>query len=312
MSQIRQQFFEKWKDHAPRDAARKALQCPPEGVNAVRNVPYKAVFPEKEEGETEQDYFLDVFFPEEFEGILPVIVDVHGGGWVYGNKELNEYYCMELAKLGFVVFDINYRLIPKTDLKGQIQDVTTALNWVFEHALEYRGNAKSVSLTGDSAGAQLALLVCAASSKELYRRIYELPELNGKVAALGLTCPVTCLHEMSRSKDEMQREWMRVIYGIAEGKEDGMNSSIWNYSDPNDFLKECSMPEVYILTTEGDVNYYWQAEELHRILQENGIKHTYRVWEAQDDQELGHVFNVLYPANKNSRDANREMTLFFI
>ena len=41
---------------------------------------------------------MDIFFPEKAKGMLPVIVDVHGGGWVYGNKELNEYYCMELGR----------------------------------------------------------------------------------------------------------------------------------------------------------------------------------------------------------------------
>lgn len=77
--------------------------------------------------------------------MLPVIVDVHGGGWVYGNKELNEYYCMELAKLGFVVCDINYRLCPVTDLKGQVQDVTAALQWIFDHIHQYGGDSEQIS-----------------------------------------------------------------------------------------------------------------------------------------------------------------------
>lgn len=300
MSTIREQFFKNWEEHGPRDAERKATQRPPEGVRAIRDVPYRDLT-------GQWDYLLDIFFPEHFASTLPIIVDVHGGGWVYGNKELNEYYCMELAKLGFLVFDINYRLAPKTDLKGQVQDVVSALNWVFLHAQQYHGDPNRVYLTGDSAGAQLALLTCGAASNEEYRKVYEIPELAGTIQALGLTCPVPCLHEMCRSEDSMQQEWMRVVYGM-----ECQQSPIWNYSDPEDYLLECSFPPVYILTTRGDANYYWQSEKLHHLLKERKIEHAYRVWEPTGEEELHHVFNVLYPEYGDSRKANREMTEFFV
>lgn len=41
---------------------------------------------------------------------LPVIFDIHGGGWYYGDKELNAYYCKYLTKNGFAVVDISYRI----------------------------------------------------------------------------------------------------------------------------------------------------------------------------------------------------------
>ena len=46
---------------------------------------------------------LDVYRPKDTEGNLPVIVSVHGGGWVYGDKELYQYYCMSIAQRGFAV-----------------------------------------------------------------------------------------------------------------------------------------------------------------------------------------------------------------
>lgn len=303
MSAIREQFFKSWEEHGPRDDERKAAQRPPKGVSAIRNVSYK-------KGMEQQDYLLDIFYPNHSECTLPVIVDVHGGGWVYGNKELNEYYSMELAKLGFLVFDINYRLAPKTNLKGQVQDVVSALNWVFLHAKQYQGDPDRVYLTGDSAGAQLALMTCGAASNETYRKIYEIPELAGKIQALGLTCPVPFLHEMCRSEDEMQREWMRVVYGVAE--EECSCTLIWNYSDPEDYISECSLPPLYILTTRGDTNYYWQAEKLHHLLMERKIDHAYREWESFGKEEFHHVFNVLHPEYEDSRRANREMTEFFL
>lgn len=55
---------------------------------------------------------LDVYRPKSVEGALPVIVDIHGGGWYYGDKELNKYYCMSLVKYGFAVVNVSYRLAP--------------------------------------------------------------------------------------------------------------------------------------------------------------------------------------------------------
>lgn len=265
--------------------------------------------------EAGREHWLDIFFPEKFEGTLPAIVDVHGGGWVYGNKELNEYYCMELAKLGFVVFDINYRLAPATDLKGQVQDVTEALNWVFRNAKQYRADPHKVYLTGDSAGAQLALLTCAATSNKEYRKIYDIPCLAGTVSGLGLTCPVTCLHQMASSTDEMTREWVRIVYGVEaeEVLETSLEKTpLWNYSDPHDYLAACRIPPLYILTTRGDENYYWQSEELHRMLLEHHVEHAYRVWSPTGTEELRHVFNVLYLGYADSQMANQEMAAFFL
>ena len=61
-----------------------------------------------------------------------------------------------LRSWGSSVCDINYRLCPVTDLKGQVQDVTAALQWIFDHIHQYVGDSEQISVTGDSAGAQLA------------------------------------------------------------------------------------------------------------------------------------------------------------
>ena len=55
---------------------------------------------------------LDVYYLKENAGKLPVIVNVHGGGWVYGTKEVYQFYCMSLAQRGFAVVNFNYRLAP--------------------------------------------------------------------------------------------------------------------------------------------------------------------------------------------------------
>ena len=58
-------------------------------------------------------HLLDIYRPKASEGKLPVIIDVHGGGWVYGDKNLYSHYCMDLSRRGFAVVNFNYRLAPR-------------------------------------------------------------------------------------------------------------------------------------------------------------------------------------------------------
>ena len=46
-------------------------------------------------------HLLDIYRPRDAEGKIPVIIDVHGGVWVYGDKDLYSNYCMDLARQGF-------------------------------------------------------------------------------------------------------------------------------------------------------------------------------------------------------------------
>ena len=64
---------------------------------------------------------LDVYRPREASGKrLPVIVSIHGGGWVYGNKEVYQFYCMSLAQHGFAVVNHTYRLAPEFKFPASI------------------------------------------------------------------------------------------------------------------------------------------------------------------------------------------------
>lgn len=297
--------------HALLDAERKTKQSPPQNVICYKNISYL------KDGKTA--HLLDIYSPKDVKEKLPVLVDIHGGGWVYGNKELNEYYCMSLAKLGFIVFNINYTLVPEVDLKGQIQDIAEALNWVFDHAGEYNGEHMSINeerklcLAGDSAGGYLALMLCAAIVNDEYRKIYELPKLNGTICGLGLTCPVPCIHERIEGENGreslMKRERTRLLYGPKGTKIE--ETLFWKFSDPKDFVPECTLPPIYLLTLPEDTAYYWESVRFHQILEQYQVSHIYRVWKSLGEDKLGHVFNVLYPEYEDSQKVNSEMAEFF-
>ena len=105
----------------------------------------------------------DVFTPKGAER-LPIIVIIHGGGWVTNDEDIMRGLARELTRGGkFVVCSIDYRWAGKADgdatnntMANLIEDVYGAVAHIMEHAREYGGDAMRVGLTGDSAGGHLS------------------------------------------------------------------------------------------------------------------------------------------------------------
>lgn len=81
----------------------------PDDVIEIRNVRYGT--------DNLPEHRMDVYRPADTQRIYPVIINVHGGGLVMGSKEFNRFFCAEMCKLGYVVFSIEYRLIPEVQVK---------------------------------------------------------------------------------------------------------------------------------------------------------------------------------------------------
>jgi acetyl esterase/lipase len=102
---------------------------------------------------------LDVYEPAARTESRPAIVVIHGGSWRLGRKSDFPKWDRWLAATGYVVFDIEYRLANRTaPFPAQLTDVRKAIEWVQDHATEYKVDKTRIALIGRSAGAQLALL----------------------------------------------------------------------------------------------------------------------------------------------------------
>ncbi len=174
------------------DAAKHAVQTPPENIIKVTDIPYV------DDGNIFHQ--LDVYYPDsaayssQIEE-LPVIIDIHGGGWMYGDKDLNEYYCLELANRGFIVFNISYRLVPDVTVNEQLQDCALALQWISQHIAEYPANPNNIMLTGDSAGGMLAVYSATLLQSPELRDTFEVVDGGLDIAALTLTSPVAFMKD---------------------------------------------------------------------------------------------------------------------
>jgi acetyl esterase/lipase len=90
----------------------------------------------------------------------PVLVYIHGGAWVVGNKREQGIPLMhELVARGWVCVAINYRLSPRATWPDHIVDCKRAVVWVREHVAEYGGDPSFLAVSGGSAGGHLAALV---------------------------------------------------------------------------------------------------------------------------------------------------------
>ncbi len=121
---------------------------------------------------------------------LPVVVMIHGGGWIAGDKWNLADHARELAQAGFVAMSINYRLAPRAKWPAQIDDCREALKWLGQHADEWHADLDRVGVWGYSAGAQLASLLA-------FDRQSDLPTVRCCVAG-GTPCDLTYVPENSR------------------------------------------------------------------------------------------------------------------
>jgi len=105
---------------------------------------------------------LDVYSPAAGAN-HPVVLWVHGGGWMRGSKsEVDQKPAAFVAK-GFVFVPINYRFIPHVTMDMIVRDVAKSVGWVQANIARYGGDPRRIFLMGHSAGAQLAALLCADS-----------------------------------------------------------------------------------------------------------------------------------------------------
>ncbi len=103
---------------------------------------------------------LDLYLPQGLTG-FPVVVSIHGGALVEGDKSAQEFVGRRFAAAGIAAAVINYRLSPEVSHPSHVQDVAAAFAWVKRFIGEFGGRADDVFVIGHSAGAYLAALLAA-------------------------------------------------------------------------------------------------------------------------------------------------------
>lgn len=114
----------------------------------------------------EHGTLLDIYFPKNVDTPLPVIVWIHGGGFIGASKEQTKVYAMTLANAGYVVANINYDLAPAHKYPAPVVQANQALKYLRENVSQYGGDINRLFLGSNSSGSQIASQLAALISNQ--------------------------------------------------------------------------------------------------------------------------------------------------
>jgi acetyl esterase/lipase len=138
-------------------------------VKVVRDIPYI------DDGNPKHK--LDIYLPKNPAlGMTPapVLLQIHGGGWIIGNKREQALPLMNLmAARGWVCVTTNYRLSPKATFPDHLLDLKHVVKWIREEIHNYGGDPEFIVATGGSAGGHLSSLLTLTANDPAYQPGFE-------------------------------------------------------------------------------------------------------------------------------------------
>jgi len=267
------------------DKKRDSAIALPAGVAEYRNISY---------GAFGQDNLLDVYLPRDTATPLPTIVSIHGGGYVYGSKEVYRRFGMDMAKRGFAFVNFNYRLAPKWKFPTPLWDTNAVMEWILQNHRRYFLDPGRIILIGDSAGAQLASQYAAMYANPAYAARIGLKIPGVTIRAAGLYSGFYDIPGFAAGSFKgLANDYLGRNFNLSDPRLDVLGAISGSYpptflsTSCNDFLRDCAEPMYDHLTAKG-VEAQW---------------HCYGTPEAR---EVGHVFhvNIIHPeAVKCNNDA---------
>ena len=289
--------FTRWKQYKDnkKHYAQKNLSY---DVHEIRDLNYM--------GDKNPLHTLDVYSPKNAEGALPVVMLIHGGGYVSCEKFINECQGKFLAENGFRVVNINYSLMPEVSFFEVVQELFTALHWIKDHATEYGFDPDGICVSGDSGGGHYALLVAAVQNSQYLQDYFKVQPVAAGIRGIAASCPMIDVRS-AKEQDDMTSRFIRknaLHSGLVND-----DTFIDNVSIPY-LLDKCAFPEVFLLTTPTDSVLYFESKRLHELLLKRDIPHQYREY-TSEERLLEHVFNVVNPEYPESIAANKEILEFF-
>jgi acetyl esterase/lipase len=270
-------------------------QTLPENIIEILDIPYIA--------DGHRGHLLDIYYPDNMEEPFPAIIDIHGGGFFYGYKEMNKLFDYHLAKNGAIVFNLNYRLaFNDAKVPGQIQDIISALNWIENNLGSYPVDKNRIYLIGESAGAYLATMAVLISRSERLQNIFNIGKSNLNINAMAVISGF-----MDWTRGELQYWGMRsmILEKGYKKQEYYQNLILENIPEIN------SLPPLFV-TTNGDDELEFMTLYFVNILEKNKMEHKFYYLEKNKQRKLGHIFNVLHLEWEESVSLNKAMLEYLL
>ncbi len=141
----------------------RVLKYFPEGTILHSNIAYN--------NDTLQKHLLDIYLPSKPSKKMPLVIFVHGGGWLSNDKYADMSYMKntisEIVSKGYALASIDYRWSTEAVFPAQAQDCNKAIACLYEHANKYGFDRSKFVLMGFSAGGHLASLVGLSNNNHI-------------------------------------------------------------------------------------------------------------------------------------------------
>lgn len=275
------------------DLKRDLGWVPPTDVEAIENVSY---------GSCDKWHLLDLYRPKDTEGKLPVLLNIHGGAWVYGDKKVYAPYCMYLATQGFAVVNASYRLAPKHTFPAPLEDVGAMVEWVVDHAEEYGLDVSNLFFVGDSAGAHLATAYTAIQLNEAYAKSFPGIKVDERFIPKGLllNCGVFDMEVEWKKQGRALTPFLTDLLGEKPTVESVKQMS------PAQFITS-DFPSVHLTTSNGDF-LRKHSYRLKEVLEKKSVEVVFKEY-GEKKKPQGHVFH-LNLKNKVGQECNADQLEF--
>ena len=119
---------------------------------------------------------LRIYQPEEREpdDDFPIVAVFHGGGWIVGDLDSHDNFCRYLCRHGLaIVVSVDYRLAPEHKFPAAVEDCFAALTWISNCSKTLGGSVQKLCVAGDSAGGNLAAVMCHLAKAAVGPRIWK-------------------------------------------------------------------------------------------------------------------------------------------
>ena len=238
---------------------------------------------------------LDVYYSK-IKIKKPILIDIHGGGFISNDKEINHLFGNYMAQNGFVVFNLNYRLAyPEYTVFDQIEDIDSAVNWILANAEKYGGDANSMYIAGHSSAGVLAVTEAMLCNNTDMLRDYNLKERHYNYKGMILDCGLMHFYKRSIAYTGMRN----MVFSKNYSKNGKYKYLIFENREE---IK--NLPKTVLITNKKDAlknMTYW----FKKVLEHYGVPHL-----LIDDGKDGHMGIIYKPYSEDNLKKIEEIKHF--
>ena len=271
------------------DVGKLDLTRLPEEVTEIKDVSYI--------DDNDSGHKMDIYIRKDGSK-KPILIDIHGGGFISEDKSMNRLFGNYMARAGFVVFELNVRLAyPEWTVFDQIEDIDKGVRFALERAAEYEGDTDRLYIAGHSSGGVLAFTECMLSCSPEMLADFGLKERGYKYKGLITDCGLMHFYKSSIAYWGMRKMIFHKGY---------KNDKRYKYltAENNEYIT--GLPKSALLTNSKDVlkkmTYYFDS-----VLTKKSVEH--RLFEYGKDGHTGIIFKPYTDENQAVLEKVRDYLL---